>query len=146
MTPNCLIELADELLSRREEFPSKDAAERSAVSRAYYAMHLTLVAVCDSKGWGHRAEDFDGKPVPGSHNRPILALKRAARTFPEDQRASLRILADRIERYRKARVSADYYLDESLREADVRRCTSQAKDVVARLQALLEPQVNSRSA
>ena len=139
MTPDCLIDFANKLLDTKDNFASSEAAERSAVSRSYYAMHLTLTCVCDANGWPYDKKAFDIKPDPGSHNRPILALKRAARNMPQSRRDSVTVLANKIERYRKARVIADYYLTEQLGEAEIRRCAKQARQIVDDLLKLVEP-------
>jgi uncharacterized protein (UPF0332 family) len=91
MDPREFLRLADELKVRRDE-----ASHRSAVSRAYYAVHNDLAILLS--GWG-----FHIPSGPEAHERVIMMLHNCGITEVQSQALLIR-------NFRNQRNNADYLL------------------------------------
>lgn len=101
---------------------SKEADQRSAISRAYYStLHGTLAALPEDR---RSNQDFSGS----SHEAVIAAAKGYGNSVPPlpGRGAAIRI-ADKLSRLKAKRRKADYRLDDDIDLAYTRQALAEAE-------------------
>jgi hypothetical protein len=103
-----------------------EARRRTVIGRAYYAAYHALLAAATRAGYRYARDD--GRP-PGRHEN---LMEWASRRSGSE---SLEEAADHLNKLKRWRVNADYYLDRHISPGDARMSLTKAVHLIAALPA-----------